>query len=36
MRLNGGVWITEFSLGHTAVDVIEDTTFIGLRVTAEL
>jgi hypothetical protein len=36
MRLNGGVWSTEFSLGYTAVDVIEDTTFIGLRVTAEL
>jgi hypothetical protein len=36
MRLNGGVWITEFSLGYTAVDVIEDTTFVGLRVTAEL
>jgi hypothetical protein len=36
MRLNGGVWTTEFSLGYTAVDVIEDTAFIGLRVTAEL
>ncbi len=36
MRLNGGVWNTEVSLGYTAVDVIEDTTFIGLRVTAEL
>ena len=36
MRLNGGVWNTEFSLGYTAVDVIEDTTFVGLRVTAEL
>jgi len=36
MRLHGGVWSTEFSLGYTAVDVIEDTTFFGLRVTAEL
>ena len=36
MRLNGGVWNTEVSLGYTAVDVIEDTTFIGLRVTADL
>ena len=27
MRLNGGVWSTEVSLGYTAVDVIEDTTF---------
>jgi hypothetical protein len=36
LRLNGGMWSTEVSLGYTAVDVIEDTTFIGLRVTAEL
>jgi len=36
MRLDGGVWNTEVSLGYTAVDLIEDTTFIGLRVTAEL
>jgi hypothetical protein len=30
------VWSTEISLGYTAVDVIDDTTFVGLRVTAEL
>lgn len=36
LRLDGGVWNAEVSLGYTAVDVIEDTTFIGLRLTAEL
>jgi len=36
MRLDGDVWNVEVSLGYTAVDVIEDTTFIGLRITAEL
>ena len=35
MRLTD-VWKTEISLGYTAVDLIEDTTFVGLRVTAEL
>jgi hypothetical protein len=29
-------WNTEFSLGHTSADAIEDTTFIGVRVTADL
>jgi hypothetical protein len=36
MRLPDGAWSIEVSLGYTAVDVIEDTTFLGLRVTAEL
>ena len=31
-----GVWSAEISVGYTAVDLIEDTTFAGLRVTAEL
>jgi hypothetical protein len=29
-------WNTEFSLGHTSADAIEDTTFVGVRVTADL
>lgn len=36
LRLRDGTWNIEVSLGHTAVDVIDDTTFVGLRVTAEL
>jgi hypothetical protein len=29
-------WNTEFSLGHTSADAIEDTTFVGIRFTADL
>jgi hypothetical protein len=29
-------WTTEISLGHTSADEIEDTTFVGVRVTADL
>jgi hypothetical protein len=29
-------WNTEFTLGHTSADAIADTTFVGVRVTADL